>query len=257
MQQAHDAEVDHIVAQIRERAQQILADQLLGLYLYGSLVTGDFDPAISDIDLLAVTTAPLDQRQFDELDQMHQTIAAKHPRWDGRIEIAYVAADVLRTFRTQVSLIAVMSPGEPFHLKEAGRDWLINWWVVRNQGVTLLGPAPQAAIGPIDRAEFVQAVRDQAREWRDWIYHMTTRPAQAYAIVTLCRALYAFTSGEQASKRQAAHWAQAQMPEWAALIEQALHWRRAWRDEDVDHAATFPETVRFINAVADRIDATA
>lgn len=257
MHQAHDGEVDHIIAQIRERAAQILADQLSGLYLYGSLVTGDFDPEISDIDLLAVTSAPIDQRQFDALDQLHQAIAAEHPRWAGRIEIAYVAADVLRTFRTQASLIAVMSPGEPFHLKEAGRDWLINWWVVRNQGVALLGPAPQAAIGPIARAEFVRAVRDQAHEWREWIYHMTTRPAQAYAIVTLCRALYAFTNGEQASKLQAAHWAQAQLPEWAALIGQALQWRRAWRDEDVDHAATFPETVRFINAVADRIDANA
>ena len=35
--------------------QQVLGANLVGLYLYGSLVTGDFNPECSDIDLLAVT----------------------------------------------------------------------------------------------------------------------------------------------------------------------------------------------------------
>lgn len=253
MHQTGHAEVDQIIAALCAGAGQILGGRLIGIYLYGSLVTGDFDPESSDIDLLVVTAEPIDARDFDVLDQLHQAIAAAHPRWVDRLEVAYLAAAVLRTYREQRSDIAVMSPGEPFHLKDAGKDWLINWWVVRNQGVALIGPPPQALIAPIAHDEFTHAVRVQANDWRTWVAHSQTRPAQAYAIITLCRALYAFTNGEQASKPQAARWAQGQLPEWADLIERALRWRRDWRDVDVDHAANFLETARFVSAVADRI----
>lgn len=37
------------------------------------------------------------------------------------------------------------------------------------------------------------------------------------------------------------------------MIGDALAWRVAWRDEDVDHEATFPETVRFVRLASDQI----
>jgi hypothetical protein len=35
-----------------------------------------------------------------------------------------------------------ISPGEPIHRIQAGMDWLVNWYLVRTGGVTLLGPPP-------------------------------------------------------------------------------------------------------------------
>ena len=58
---------------------------------------------------------------------------------------------------------------------------------------------------------------------------------------------------KQVSKKQAALWAQTCFPQWASLIQMALVWRAAWRDETVDHEATFPETVRFVHFVIDQI----
>ena len=69
----------------------------------------------------------------------------------------------------------------------------------------------------------------------------------------MCRALYTIKNGEQASKVQAASWAQNELPEWSYLINNALVWRRTWREIDVDHEATFPETQRFVNLVIDRV----
>jgi len=60
-------------------------------------------------------------------------------------------------------------------------------------------------------------------------------------------------NGEQASKRQAAVWAQEQFSQWASLVQNALVWRKGWQEEGVDHAATFPDTVRFIHFATDRI----
>ena len=121
-------EIDKLLSHLLSQIQQILGEKLVALYLYGSLVTGDFDREISDIDLLAAIASEIEPQEFEQLQQMHLEVIAKNPEWNDRLEIAYLSVAALKTFRTQVSQIAVISPGEPFHFKEAGKDWLINWW---------------------------------------------------------------------------------------------------------------------------------
>ena len=253
MQSTPYADIDELLSSLLRQMQRILGKKLVGLYLYGSLVTGDFDRESSDIDLLAATSTDIDGKEFERLQKFHDDFVNKYPNWNDRIEIAYLSVAALRTFKSQVSKIAVISPGEPFHIKEAGRDWLINWWVVRECGVALFGPSPTTLIEPISKEEFLEVVQDHAKQWGEWINQMRNRPSQAYAILTLCRALYAYENGEQVSKKQAALWAQTCFPQWASLIQMALVWRAAWRDEAVDHEATFPETVRFVHFVIDQI----
>jgi hypothetical protein len=38
------------------------------------------------------------------------------------------------------------------------------------------------------------------------------------------------------------------------LIRQALAWREAWRDENVDHAATLPETRQFVYFMLEQLE---
>ncbi len=246
-------EIDGLLRNLREEIQRALKEKLAGLYLFGSLVMGDFDRAISDIDLLAVTTSEVDEREFAELEVMHNDFVRKYPEWNDRIEIAYVSTTALKTYKTKKSQIGIISPGEPFHMKEAGNDWLINWWMALEKGVALFGPPPTAFIEPISQEEFVSAVREQAREWREWVHTGQKRKFQAYAILTMCRALYAYENGEQASKKQAALWAMERLPEWASLIEKAVEWREAWEEEGVDHEATYAETEKFVHFVVGEI----
>ncbi|HVC33772.1 MAG TPA: aminoglycoside adenylyltransferase domain-containing protein [Chloroflexota bacterium] len=250
------ADVQRMLTLLRARIRRVLGDKLSGLYLTGSLVTGDFDDDVSDIDLVAVTSTSLGPTEINALGAMHRAIAVAEKRWDNRIEVVYLTTDALRTYRTRTSTIAVTSPGEPFHTRDAGKDWLINWYVVREKGVTLFGPSPKTLIDPISPVELVQAVQDSARAWRDWIKETEPRHrnAQVYAILTMCRALNTFNTGGYLSKRQAALWAQQHLPAWASIIRRALvSWRDDWYRDDVDHGATLSETVRFVNAVVDQI----
>ncbi len=48
---------------------------LAGLYVYGSLTTGDFSPARSDIDLVAVIERPLDGAALRRLTRLHTELA--------------------------------------------------------------------------------------------------------------------------------------------------------------------------------------
>ncbi|HEV8192839.1 MAG TPA: nucleotidyltransferase domain-containing protein, partial [Ktedonobacterales bacterium] len=127
----------------------MLGAKLVGCYLFGSVVTGDYDPGVSDSDLLAVLSSEIDEAEYVALRDMHQHFVRTHPYWDNHVEIAYLSMEALRTFRTKSSTIGITSPGEPFHRKEAGIDWLINWYLVREADVALLGPPPATFIAPI------------------------------------------------------------------------------------------------------------
>jgi predicted nucleotidyltransferase len=145
----HDTEIEVLLGRLTDEIQHNSNDSLVGLYVYGSLVTGDFDKDRSDIDLLAVVDSDVDGDTIDRLDRMHARCVEDHPAWEDRIEVAYVPAPALWNFRTRTDQIAVVSPGEPFHLKAPGKDWLINWYMVREVGVTSCGPPPSAMIPEI------------------------------------------------------------------------------------------------------------
>jgi len=248
-------DIDKLLNGLLHRLRQILGEKLVGLYLYGSLVTGDFDRGVSDFDLLAATRTDIDGKEFDRLQELHLDFTNNHPEWDGRVEIAYLSVAGLKTFKTQESKMAAISPGEPFHFKGAGKEWLINWWQVRERGRTLYGPDPKTLIEPISQEEFLDVVREHTQHWREWVKDFRSRKGQAYARLTLCRALYAAQNGEQVSKRGAALWAQDRLPEQARLIEQALEWRTAEDDQEIDHEATFPETESFVHFMIDQVEA--
>lgn len=218
--------VGELLDELRLRLLGELGENLVGLYLYGSLALGDFDPERSDLDLLAALTREVGEQELPALRALHAEFVRKHPDWDDRVEVAYVSTSGLRTFKSQASAVAIVSPGEPLHLKEVGREWLIDYHVVREHGMTLLGPPPHTLIDDISRDEFTTAVREHLESWREPLPLRPTLRLQRYAVLTMCRGLYALRHGRQTSKLQAALWVQREFPEWAPVIERALAWTK-------------------------------
>lgn len=240
-------EIETLLNYLQSNLQVTLKNKLVGIYLYGSLIWGDFDYNSSDIDLLVVTETDITEREFSKLNDLHLDLIEKFENWNDRIEIAYVSIETLKTFKTQMGRIAIISPGEPFNIKDGGIDWLINYYLIRDKSVTLLGQSPRSIIGDISKNEFLFAVKNQAREWYDWVTHTKeSRPYQAYAVLTICRAFYVMNNGEQVSKKQAANWAQKKYPEWATLIENALAWRTDWQNKMVNPQETYPDVEKFV-----------
>ena len=71
------SDVNRLLNTLLTRMQSILHDKLVGLYLYGSLVTGDFDHDISDIDLLTVTSVDIDELEFEAIFQKSRGAAKR------------------------------------------------------------------------------------------------------------------------------------------------------------------------------------
>ena len=92
-------------------------------------------------------------------------------------------------------------------------------------------------------------MKEHACSWGKWVEGMKNRYAQSYAILTMCRALYACKNGAQVSKLKAAQWALSEYPEWSDLIQEATNWKAAGKDAQPDEV-NFPRTVQFVNDVS-------
>ena len=251
--------VNAMLATLVSDVRRSLGRRLVGLYLIGSALTEDFDVVISDLDLVAVLSDEPDLEDLPELDTIHRRFVERYAGWAGRLEVVYVSGSTLRSPGSDRGQLAVISPGEPLNLQSADSLWLLRWYLVRETGVALHGPSPDTVVPPISRREFVDVVKEHARHFPAWIEPSTPgsmvshgtlgRRGQAYAILTMCRALYACRTGDPTTKQHAALWAQEQLPEWSTLIGDALRWRRD--PDDSDGAATFSRTQAFVTYVAD------
>ncbi len=241
-----------MLASIREAIVTVTGPSLVGLYLFGSLATGDFDADVSDIDLLAVLTDSPSEPLVLRLKRMHADLVQANPAWDDRIEVVYISSKGLANCRAATTTIAVISTGEPFEVVEAGPDWILNWYPARENAVRLLGPPIASLIPPIPSAEYLEQVRRSLVGFTKRVPDDAPPGAQAYAILTMCRGLYAIRFGERLSKRAAAAWGQQQFPQWANLIRRALTWRQQQHDstKQQDGAATVSESRAFVTEMA-------
>lgn len=147
--------------------------------------------------------------------------------------------------------MARISPGEPLHLVPVTRHYLLNWYSARHQGVTLVGAEAGDVLPDFTREQFRQVLGEHVAQWPDWVVEMSTTGQQSYAVLTLCRSLYAAREGEPVSKRRGAGYAVRQLPEWAPLIE----WARAWwyeKGSDTEHDR-LPDVTAFVDHVVPRI----
>ncbi|MCY4145815.1 MAG: DUF4111 domain-containing protein [Chloroflexi bacterium] len=220
-EKAVGAILDHLTAGLCSA----LRGNLVGIYVYGSLIAGDFDAAISDIDLVVVLRKPLDEARFAALQQLHQDVVRDRREWQDRLELAYISRRSLRRFRSETSTIGIISPGEPFHLVQAGSDWLISWHALREDGVALLGPPIESLVDPISARDYLRAVREHIEGYRDMDTAAANAAMLSYTTLTVARGLFTLRHGEPTSKIKAAAWAQDAFPHWSPLIQLALAWR--------------------------------
>lgn len=248
------SEVNHLLNDLLSGLQSILKEHLLGVYVYGSFVWGDFDETTSDIDVLVALNQEMTSEEFAALDYLHTNLVQHFPDWYDRIEVAYASYRMLQHFKTEQGQIAVISPGEPFHLKQAGTDWLINYYLLQTNSLILYGSSAKSIVAPVSSSEFIEHVKKQSIEWQDWVIHTRNSLGyQYYAVLTLCRALYVLHHQEQGSKLKAGVWAKNQFPKWRALIQRALTKAELDHASDILTEETYQEVTAFVDEMVQHI----
>lgn len=103
-------------------------------------------------------------------------------------------------------------------------------WVVRESGITLLGPPPRSLIDAISPEELRAEIYETMMTWGSWILAEPSRFAnrfyQGYLVLNYCRMLHDLIRGCPGSKREGAQWAKANLdPSWRGLIDSAWECR--------------------------------
>jgi hypothetical protein len=237
-------EVDTLLAHLLAEMRAVLGDELVGLYLYGSLSLGDFNPGSSDIDFLAATRGVLPDETLTQLAAMHARIAASGLPYAERLEGSYIPLRALRRHDPADNRHPTIGMDWAFGVGPHGSNWIIERHIVREHGHALHGPPPRDLIDPVtpdalraDTREMLLSFWSQQLHGPDWL---RTREYQAFAILTMCRALYVLAQGNVASKRVAAEWAKRALdPAWTLLIDRALIWRYDHTPDDMTDMLRF------------------
>lgn len=239
--------LERLVVEVR----RLLGPDVLGVYVHGSYVAGDFAPARSDVDLAVVLVRDPTEELVAPLRRMHADVVADYPDWSDRVEVEYLSPDAIRDCVSGPRPMIRISPGEPVHLVTADRHYLPNWYAVRRQGRALYGPAPATLLAPISDADLHAVVGEHLAQWPHWVRQCARPGQQAYAVLTVCRAACLLNTGAQVSKRRAAAYGRRAFAEWTELIGWAENW---WygggRDDEPDRGK---DVVAFVVAVVDRV----
>jgi hypothetical protein len=212
---------------------------LVGVYLYGSAISGGFDAALSDLDLLVVIESDAALLELSRIEALHDRLASRHPDWADRLDIAYVGRATLATFRSGGTLASI-SHDDALQLYDDADGWLQTWYLVRYADTALLGPPAAEVIPSIERAEFVNAVARDADRIVRRVQTDQRSGLVAYTLLTLCRVLRALDDGAITSKQDAGAWASAGMPEARWLLEEALAVRASGGRRPFDATAREP-----------------
>lgn len=253
------ADVDRVLRWFLTEERALLGSQFVGMYLYGSLALGDFDPINSDIDFIVVTRTLLDAATIDALRDLHTRFDVSGLPKAGRIEAAYVERAALRAFPPGDQVYPQVEADRGFFVEPLEMGWIFQCSTLREHGVVVAGPPPNGMIPPLDPAEMRRAAVPIARMWqRDavddptWLPWLRERTNASFVVLTLCRLLYSIELAAVASKPGAARWAQQRLGEpWSRLIQRAIEGKygtgqiEPWEEQQI--LALIDHTVRLGN----------
>jgi streptomycin 3"-adenylyltransferase len=179
-----------------------LGSALIGVYLHGSAVFGDYDRARSDIDILAVCAAPLEANERTRLGTALGRDALPCPANAG-LEFSLVTQDAARD----------PAPAPPFELHgwdEHGRvrpgegrgdpDLPRHFAVVRQTGLVIHGQPAADVLRDVPLDEQLALAAGEL----DWA---VGNASQSTRVLTACRAWALSVDGGYRSKRDGAEWA--------------------------------------------------
>jgi predicted nucleotidyltransferase len=248
-------DVNEVLHLLLINVKQILEEQFFGMYLYGSLSSGDFNPESSDVDFLVVATDYLSEKTISELEAMHKQTWATSLKRAGKLEGAYIPKELIRKHNPNAFPVPTINEGK-FYLDTPGSDWVIQRHVVREFGVVLEGADPKTFIDFVSPEDIRNCVMGVLHEWwfpmlddSTWLKEKEDGD-RAFGVITMCRVLHALEHGTIVSKPKAIEWARTQLDShWNQLINKAV----AISNHEEENIF-LDETLDFIKYVKERIE---
>ena len=209
---------------IRSDFESILGENLVGMYVHGSIAFGCFSWEKSDVDFIAVVEKPL---SHEHQIAIIRALLARTPDAPPKgIEMSVVLKEHCLNFvyPTPFELhfsnahIDAYTEDIDAHCRalhaQSDPDLAAHFAVIREAGQVLYGLAISEIFSPVPRNALLESILlDIGEPGEDPLYHT----------LNLCRALALYDENRLLSKAQGVSWALPRFPEYGSLLHSALN----------------------------------
>ena len=260
-------ELPNVLSIFVDEVSAVLRENLVGIYLMGSLASGDFD-LDSDVDFLVVTNMDLTEADMKLLQDIQIKIhgidcyPAKH------LEGSYISIGDLNDWSIvgKKKLYYFDNGSTTFELSTHDNQWHVRW-ILRERGISLVGPKPETIVQPIPQKELSNEIKTTMLQVKAIFEDEIDRPlnffnsrfGQSFTVLTYCRMLHTLHTGTVQSKKAGMQWAKGFVhPKWVKMIDQAWKEREGVRfgakiNQSAELAYLY-ETLDFIKYAIQQID---
>jgi hypothetical protein len=196
-------ELEYYLAELTRRMQEILGNELLGVYAGGSYALGAYDPGRSDVDVTAVVAEPLAPATKQAL-----VAAVRHealPCPARGLELVVYPLATARSGGGEPGFDLNLNSGAAmdFRVDETPGDIEGFWFaidraILRDHGVPLHGPPAAELFAPIPREAVLPLLAESVRWHRD-----SAVPVGSDVVLNTARSLHFVDTGTWVSKRAA------------------------------------------------------
>ncbi len=203
-----------------------MGENLVGVYLHGSLAMGCFNPRTSDVDFIVVISEKLDIEMKRAIIAFVLELAQDTPANGLEFSVVLLSETQHFTYPTPFELHyseawrAVYQSGQAdYETPRRDPDLAAHFVMVRRRGLRLYGRPVDEVFAEVAEADYRASIAGDAR---DILSRVAENPV--YSILNLCRVLAFRQERLITSKAEGGSWGLKNLaPEYHPLIRQALH----------------------------------
>ena len=219
--------MEKVIDRFVKESQEILKDNLTGIYLHGSVAMDCYNPKKSDLDLIVVVNESMNDDAKRRFMDMVVELNGQGPTKG--IEMSIVAKSVCKPFvyptpfelHFSVAHIGWYKDNPEDYIqkmKGTDKDLAAHFTIIGKRGKCLCGQSIEDVFAPVPKADYMDSIWEDIAEAQDDILDNTM-----YITLNLARVLAYKKEGLILSKKEGGEWAFNNVPaEYHTLIEAAM-----------------------------------
>ena len=218
---------DALLREFTEMSRNVFGENLLGIYLHGSLAMNCFNPQKSDIDLILVVR---DTVSFDDkLRFTNELLALEDAAPEKGFELSIVKKEFCQPFTYPTPFEYHFSHGHkaafladtPAYIEKmqgVDKDLGAHFTIINHFGIPLYGPPVREVFAPVPKKDYFDSIWYDVEHAKEDILD-----SPMYIVLNLCRVLGYARDGLVLSKKTGGEWGVKHLPAtFRGLVEAAL-----------------------------------
>lgn len=226
----------------------VLQDNLVGIYLYGSLAMECFNPKSSDIDIIVIARKRLSKEQRKKIIEYLKGACSKNRR----IEFSVLCKDVVQDPQYPILVDLHFEWWGGIFEDEKDNEILSNLYTTKKRGFCVWGMPRSNVFSGIPAEYHLRSVIEDITHTRKYLHENPERvgydPA-VYWILGSCRILAFMREEKVLSKLEGGQWGLTNLPkQHHEMVKQALSYyqgkkkKRTWNHQKLEAFANYMTT---------------